>query len=108
MNKNSVWAIMLWNIVSVTCWVALAVIFDKWWIALFALLFIGFPAQVHKYYRICDKCGAYSEPANSYNEALDKAKAAGWVHFVNGNHDYCPDCAATMRKSADYIEAILD
>jgi hypothetical protein len=98
MNENSVWAIMLWNLVSITCWVALAVIFDKWWIALFALLFIGFPAQVHKYYRICDKCGKHSEFANSYNEALDKAKAAGWVHFVEGNLDYCAECRAALHN----------
>ena len=28
----------------------------------------------------------------SLDEALDKAKAAGWVHYVDGNKDYCPDC----------------
>ena len=30
--------------------------------------------------------------ADNYNDALDKAKEAGWIHYVDGNKDYCPDC----------------
>ena len=46
----------------------------------------------HKSYRICDKCGKHSPYADSYNDALDKAKEAGWIHCVDDNKDYCPDC----------------
>ena len=44
------------------------------------------------YYMVCDKCGKHSPDADSHNEALDKAKEAGWIHCVDGNKDYCPDC----------------
>jgi hypothetical protein len=76
--------------VIIICWVALAIVFSKWWIALFALLFMT--STVHKYYRICDMCGKHSEYANTYNEALDKAKVAGWLHIAESDKDYCPDC----------------
>lgn len=60
----------------------------------FAALFMnGLETEtVKKYYRVCDKCGKHSEYADSYNDALDKAKANGWLHVVDGNKDYCPDC----------------
>ena len=31
-----------------------------------------------------------------FNEAFDKAKEAGWVHYVDGNKDYCPECAKNV------------
>lgn len=40
----------------------------------------------------CDKCGKHSEYADSYDAALDKAKKAGWIHYADGNKDYCPEC----------------
>lgn len=92
MNKNFLWAYLLKNSICVICWVVLAVVFHKWWIALFGLLFVSYMQIEHKYYRVCDKCGKHSPYADSYNEALDKAKEAGWVHVVDGNKDYCPDC----------------
>jgi hypothetical protein len=55
----------------------------------------------HRSYRVCDGCGKHSPYANSYNEALDKAKEAGWIHYVDGNRDYCPECAKNIR---DYEE----
>lgn len=66
--------------------------FNRWWIALFALLFLTIPNTIRKYYRTCDGCGKQSPQADSRNEALDKAKAAGWVHYVDGDKDYCPEC----------------
>lgn len=92
MDKNIIWALALKNSVAILSWVILAKSFGKWWIALFALLFIDCFQTVHKNYRICDKCGKRSPCANSYNEALDKAKEAGWLHVADGNKDYCPDC----------------
>lgn len=90
MDKNSVWAWAIKNSICVICWVALAIVFNKWWIALFGLLFMSSLTTQSKTFRICDKCGKHSPYANSVNEALEKAKKAGWVQ--DGNKDYCPDC----------------
>lgn len=90
MNGIAWWAIK--NSVHMICWTCLAIVFDKWWIALFGLLFMDLLKTKMYYCRTCDKCGKRSPYANSYNEALDKAKEAGWVHEVDGNKDYCPDC----------------
>ena len=92
MNKSTVWAWAIKNSVCMICWVILAIVFDKWWIALFGLLFMSaFQTKVGQC-RVCDKCGKRSPYADSHNEALDKAKAAGWVHYESTNTDYCPDC----------------
>ena len=86
-----IWAWAIKNSICIICWTALAVIFNKWWIALFSFLFMSSLKQ-SQYYRVCDKCGKHSEQANSYNEALEKARKNGWIHYVDGNRDYCPDC----------------
>ncbi len=41
MKKDIVWAWAIKNSVCVICWTALAMYFDKWWIALFAALFLS-------------------------------------------------------------------
>ena len=92
MNKNIYWSIAIENSICVICFTALAIVFHKWWIALFAALFITSYETKNRYYKVCDKCGKHSPKADSYNESLDKAKAAGWVHYVEGNKDYCPEC----------------
>ena len=92
MNKNVWWAWAIQNTISVICWVVLAIVSNKWWVALFGLLFISGFKQVQKHCRVCDKCGKHSPYADNYNEALNKAKEAGWIHYVDGNKDYCPDC----------------
>lgn len=84
---------MLKNVMVILVWGALAVLFDKWWIALFAILFMSYVES----YRVCDGCGKHSPYASSYNEALDKAKEAGWIHYVDGNKDYCPECAKNIK-----------
>ena len=91
MNKSIYWSVAIKNSICVICWTALAIIFHKWWIALFGALFLT-SVTSHRYYRVCDKCGKHSPDADSYNAALDSAKAAGWTHIVDGNKDYCPDC----------------
>jgi hypothetical protein len=80
------------NSVCVICWTALAIVFNKWWIALFSYLFLNSLVTKPKYYRICDACGKHSTYADTYNEALKKAKDAGWLHQPEGNKDYCPEC----------------
>lgn len=89
MNKS---IMLVWAIKNIVCWTYLAVMFNKWWVALFGLLFMSSLQTQGQYYKVCDKCGKHSEYADSYNKALDKAKNNGWVHCVDGNRDYCPDC----------------
>lgn len=74
MDKTIIWALMFKNIMVVFVWGALAVLFDKWWIALFAIFFMSYIKVEDKKYRVCDGCGKHSPYANSYNRALDKAK----------------------------------
>lgn len=92
MNKNTIGSIALKNSICMICWTVLAVIFNKWWIALFAVLFMTEYTTKHQYHRVCDNCGKYSPSADTYNGALDVAKESGWVHIVDGNKDYCPEC----------------
>jgi hypothetical protein len=98
MNKTIIWAWAIKNSISTIAWIALAIVFNKWWIALFGLLFVSGLETKHQSYRVCDCCGKHSPYADSYNEALDKAKAAGWTHYVAGNKDYCPDCKEESNK----------
>ena len=92
MNKSAYWAWAIKNSICVICWVVLAIVFNKWCIALFGASFMSDLQTKHKSYRVCDKCGKHSPYADNYNDALDKAKEAGWIHYVDGNKDYCPDC----------------
>ena len=39
MNKHMWWAWAIKGSVNLICWTALAIFFNKWWIALFAALF---------------------------------------------------------------------
>lgn len=92
MNKNELWPWMIKNSIAIIAWAFLAIVFEKWWIALFGLLFLNDFTTKYKSYRVCDKCGKHSPYADSYNEALEKAQEAGWVHCEDGNKDYCPEC----------------
>lgn len=92
MNKSMIWAWAIKNSICVICWTMLAIVFNKWWVALFGALFLSGLQTQHKNYRVCDKCGKHSPYADSYNEALEKARSIGWIHNVKDNSDYCPDC----------------
>lgn len=92
MNKSIIWALAIKNSICIICFAVLAIVFHKWWIILFSALFLSGLQTTHQYYRVCDECGKRSPCADSYNEALDKAKAAGWAHLVDDNKDYCPEC----------------
>lgn len=41
MIKHIWWAWALKNSISIVCWTILAIYFNKWWIALFAALFLS-------------------------------------------------------------------
>jgi len=99
MNKHAYWAWAITNTLCITSWIALAMAFDKWWIALFALLFVSdlrTPTQC--YFRVCDTCGEHSPCAETPEEALKKAKEAGWTHYDGANTDYCPKCKNKCEK----------
>ena len=98
MNKYILWPWAIKNSIAILSWVALAVVFNKWWIALFGLLFMSGLKAVDGSYRVCDECGKHSPYADSHNEALNKAKEAGWVHFVDCDKDYCPHCQQIKSK----------
>ena len=81
-----------YNFLVLGVWTALAFTFDRWWIALFSILFMSFPKSLAYHYRICDRCGRRSEPADTEEAAIELAKKAGWSHYSENNTDYCPAC----------------
>lgn len=102
---------ILINIVPIICLTILAIIFNKWWIVLFSILFLFDVKHIplKKYYRICDGCGKRSPDAKDYNTALEEAKKAGWItrkNWINDKfEDYCPECQVkfkTRYPSKDY------
>ena len=97
MNKHAYWTWAIKNCTVVICWTVLAIIFNKWWIALFAVLFMSDLKlkSEDNVYRICDLCGKKGPVANNHDDAIEKAKKAGWVHCEN-DKDYCPECYIKM------------
>lgn len=95
MHKNIFWPVVFKNCISLLAFAILAVKFDKWWIVLFAILFMTSVVRVHKHYKICDRCGEHGPYAESHNEAIDEAKKVGWIRIKNDNgewEDICPEC----------------
>lgn len=84
---------MLFNLAALITWAALAVIFNKWWIALFAIFFW----TVRRSYIYCDGCGEKGPTANNVHEARAKAHGEGWTSEIREGKtwDYCPKC---MKK----------
>lgn len=99
-NKSVYWAWAIHNSLCVIGWIVLAIVFNKWWIALFSILFISevknnpSTNSIEGYYRICDKCGKHSPITKTKEEAATVAKAFGWTINKVGDEwdDRCPDC----------------
>ena len=89
-TKNILLLCIISNSIALICFTVLAILFNHWWIILFALLFHSLPSISR--YRICDKCGKISPYANTREEAINLAVKRGWVHYEDGDLDYCPDC----------------
>ena len=88
----------LYNIFVLVCFTVLAILFNKWWIIFFAILFFSSEKTlIYSRHRVCDKCGAKSPSALTVDEAIDKAKQAGWVHIDEGDLDYCPKCKDNLK-----------
>lgn len=99
--KNNIWfTTTVHNAVCIICFTVLAIVFRKWWVALFSILFMLFvnTKPIHYYFRTCDQCGAQSEYANTPDEALNKAIESGWSHIAHGNKDYCPKCKYNIKR----------
>lgn len=97
-DKNIWWSWAFATSAIVICWTILAIYFDKWGVALWAIVFVPSIKTCLGSYRICDNCGKHSPYADSHNEALDKAKEAGWITVKKGDkwEDYCPECQSEM------------
>ena len=89
-TKNILLFCIISNSIALICFTILAILFNHWWIIFFALLFHSSPREAR--HRICDKCGKMSPSANTPEEAIKLAVKCGWVHYDNGDLDYCPDC----------------
>jgi len=88
--------------VALVCWTVLAVAFQKWWIALFALLF--FPSV--KEYRAtkCDGCGVQLAHESEETRYAD-LRHAGWVRELDASGrwlDLCPTCQ--RRRGDPFME----
>ena len=93
MNKNLIWAWAIKNSIAIIAWTVLAIVFHKFWIALFGLLFLSGLKTTYNPHRICDGCGMRASYTNAAN-----AKLTGWLHIAEGNLDYCPDCRKENNK----------
>lgn len=90
---------LIYNIINLICFIILAIIFCKWWIIFFALLFTIIPNALYKdkQWRVCDSCGRWSESGDCEEEAIKRAKQCGWLHIETSNKDFCPDCLNQIR-----------
>ena len=75
MSNKLFWLCIVKNVLALICFTVLSIVFQRWWIVLFALLFMSSVETKRNFHRVCDGCGKHSPYADSYNEALDKAKA---------------------------------
>ena len=87
----------VYNIITMLCFTSLAIMFDKWWIVLLAILLMRTERRqlvIGGYDRICDGCGKRSPVAKTKEESIQKAAKLGWVTVSIGENemDYCPEC----------------
>lgn len=97
MRRNTFAAVAAIYTVALVCWTVLAVAFQKWWIAIFALLF--FPSIKEYHTTKCDGCGIQIIHESEETRIAD-LRRAGWVREMkNGNWlDFCPAC---QRRRGD-------
>lgn len=97
MEKHIYYAWALENSICVICCTTLAVLFNKWWIVLFAILFrssLKNEKTNPEYHFVCDKCGRVSPSSDTPQKALGEAKKFGWTRKKVDDEwkDYCPSC----------------
>jgi hypothetical protein len=86
----------IYNSIDLVCFTILAIVFNKWWIIFFALLFIMIPQVKLRHRRKCDGCGIQSDYGDSPDDAIKNAVRNGWVHIDDSDKDYCPECARKL------------
>ena len=84
--------VLLKNAIVMICWTVLAIIFNKWWIAFFAVLFFSNLTTKTNHYKVCDRCGKRGPSGFDKEDAAIKAERYGWIHFTNPDEDICPEC----------------
>ena len=89
----------IYNALVLVCFTVLAVVFKHWWIVLFSTLCFSFIKTVQKHARVCDCCGKHSEPSDTIEGAINKAKLAGWTHNEYSDKDFCPECRKELFDS---------
>lgn len=92
---------LIYNAVNIICFTVLAILFHKWWIVLFAALFLLIPKSslTQQRFRRCDGCGRLSESGKTAEEAIERAEKCGWLHIEDGDKDFCPDCLNQIRRN---------
>lgn len=88
---------LIYNIFNLGCFTTLAIVFDKWWIIFFALLFVLVPTRKVMHKRTCDICGKSTESYDTTEEAIKQAEKYGWIHVEENDRDFCPECIKEMR-----------
>lgn len=94
-------AYLIYNILNLAIFGALALVFEKWWIILFALLFILLPSHKTIHKRTCDICGKSTESYDTPEEAIKQAEKRGWIHVEENDRDFCPECIKEMRVNCE-------
>ena len=94
-------AYLIYNILNLAIFGALSLVFEKWWIILFALLFVLLPSHKIKHKRTCDICGKSTESYDTTEEAIKQAEKHGWIHVEENDRDFCPECIKEMRVNCE-------
>jgi len=103
MNSKT-WAYLSWaikNIVAMICWTIIAITFNRWWLMLFAILFLSDLTNKKYHTRfICDCCGEELPFEGSYSEAVIEKRKAGWTRKRRGEAwlDICKNCSRIEGK----------
>lgn len=92
---------LIYNAINIICFTILAILFNTWWIVLFALLFLLIPRSsfTQQRFRVCDGCGRWSESGKTAEEAIERAEKYGWLYIKDGDKDFCPDCLNQIRRN---------
>lgn len=88
--------VCLKNAVVMICWTVLAIIFGRWWIALFAALFMVSIKNQQGIRIRCDLCGVCGPTCEDADKARLMAQKSGWLCIIEDDthKDYCPNCRA--------------
>lgn len=97
-------AYLIYNILNLAIFGALALVFEKWWIILFALLFVLVPTRKVMHKRTCDICGKSTKSCDTPEEAIKEAERCGWIHIDKTDSDFCPECAHKIRGEKTFNE----